>query len=58
MQNIAEMGVCFAQFSRSLGRVLQKLAKIEQTSIFPIHFTNCQFNCIIFVWNNEFSQKL
>ena len=50
-QNITKMGV-FCWFSkRSLGRVLQKLAQI---SIFPINFTNCQFNCIIFVkeeWN-------
>ena len=22
---------------------------IEQISIFPINFTNCQFNCIVFV---------
>ena len=37
-----------------MGRVLQKLVEIEQISIFPINFTNCQFNCIIFVkeqWN-------
>ena len=45
-QNIAKMGV-FCSFSKgSLGRVLQKLAQIEQISIIPINFTNCQFNCI------------
>ena len=48
MQNIAKMGV-FCSFSEgSLGRVLQKLAQIEQISIFPINFIKCQFNCIIF----------
>ena len=49
MQNINNMGV-FCSFSKgSLGRVLQKLALIEQTSNFPINFTNCQFSCITFV---------
>ena len=49
MQNIAKMGV-FCSFSEgSLGRVLQKLAEVEQISIFPINFTKCQFNCTIFV---------
>ena len=48
-RNISKMGV-FSSFSEgSLERVLQKLAKIEQISIFPINFTNCQFNCIVFV---------
>ena len=48
VRNISKMGV-FCSFSEgSLGRVLQKLASIEQTSIFPINFTNCQFNCIVF----------
>ena len=55
VQNIAKMND-FCSFSEgSLGQVLQKLAKIEQISIFPINFTNCKFNCIIFV---EISQKL
>ena len=46
MQNIATMCV-FCSFSEvSLGRVLQKLAYIEQISIFPINLTNCRFNCI------------
>ena len=49
VRNISKMGV-FCSFSEgSLGRVLQKLAQIEQISIFPINFTNCQFNCIVFV---------
>ena len=49
MQNIAKMGV-FCPFSEgSLGRVLQKLPQVEQMSNFPINFTDCQFNCIIFV---------
>ena len=49
VRNISKMGV-FCSFSEgSLGRVLQKLAYIEQISIFPINFTNCQFNCIVFV---------
>ena len=26
--------------------MLQKLTHLEQVSIFPIDFTNCQFNCI------------
>ena len=54
VQNIAKMNI-FCSFSEgSLGRVLQKLAKIEQISIFSINFTNCQLNCINFVkeqWN-------
>ena len=49
VRNISKMDV-FCSFSEgSLGRVLQKLAYIEQISIFPINFTNCQFNCIVFV---------
>ena len=49
VRNISKMGA-FCSFSEgSLGRVLQKLAEIEQISIFPINFTNCQFNCIVFV---------
>ena len=49
VQNIAKMGV-FCSFSNgNLARVLQKLEQIEQISIFPINFTNCQFNCTIFV---------
>ena len=49
VRNISKMGI-FCSFSEgSLGRVLQKLALIKQISIFPIHFTNCQFNCIVFV---------
>ena len=49
MKNITKMGI-FCSFSEvSLGQVLQKLALIEQVSIFPINFTNCQFNYIIFV---------
>ena len=44
VRNISKMGV-FGSFSEgSLRRVLQKLAKIEQISIFSINFTNCQFN--------------
>ena len=44
VQNIAKIGV-FCSFSEgSLEQVLQKLAKIEQISIFPINFTNCQLN--------------
>ena len=43
--NIAKMGV-FCSFSEgSIGPVLQKLVQIE----FPINFTKCQSNYIIFV---------
>ena len=49
MQNIAKMGILCSFSKGSLGRVLQKLAQIEQISNFPINFTNSQFNCIIFV---------
>ena len=51
VRNISKMGVFFAHFSEGgLGRVLQKLAfKVEEISIFPINFINCQFNCIVFV---------
>ena len=49
VRNISKMGI-FCSFSEgSLGRVLQKLAKIEEISIFLINFTNCQFNCLVFV---------
>ena len=47
--NIAKMGV-FCSFSEgSIGPVLQKLVQIEQIPIFPINFTECQSNYIIFV---------
>ena len=50
VQNIAKMRGFFCSFPEgSLGRVLQKLVLIKQISIFPINFTNCQFNCITFV---------
>ena len=49
VRNIAKMGVFYSFSAGRLGRVLQKLAKIEQISIFPINFANCQFNCIVFV---------
>ena len=40
VRNVAKMGV-FCSFSEgSLGRVLQKLAKIKQISVIPINFTN------------------
>ena len=49
MQNIAKMDV-FCSFSEgSLGRVLQRLAQIEQISIFPINFTKGQFSYLIFM---------
>ena len=54
VQNIAKMNI-FCSFSEgSLGRVLKKLALIEQISIFPISFTSCQFYCILFAkeWLN------
>ena len=47
VRNISKMGVFCSFFEGSLGRVLQKLVYIEQISIFPINFTNCQFNCIV-----------
>ena len=49
------MGV-FCSFSEeSLGQFLQKLANIEQI---PINFTNCQFNCIIFVKEQQNISKI
>ena len=58
VQNVTKIGV-FCWFSEgSMGRILQKLAQIEQILIFPINCTNCQLNCIIFSKNNEVSQKL
>ena len=42
MQNTTKMGI-FCPFSE---RVLQKLAQIEQISIFPVNFNRCQFTCI------------
>ena len=60
-QNITKISV-FCLFSEgSLGRGLQKLAQIEQISIFCIeNFTNCQFNCTVFVKKQyaENSQQL
>ena len=47
-QNIAKM-LFFLHSEGSLERVLQKLAQIEQISIFSINFMNCQFNCIIII---------
>ena len=49
VQNIDNMGVLCSFSEGRLGRVLQKLALIEQMLIFPINFANCQFNCITFV---------
>ena len=49
VQNISKMSAFCSFYEGGLGRVLQKLAYMEQISIFPINFTNCQFNCIDFV---------
>ena len=48
-QNITKLNV-FADFPRGAwGELLQKLAQIEQVSIFLINFANCQLNSIVFI---------
>ena len=49
MQNIAKMGVFCSFTEGNLERVFKSWLDGEQISIFPINFTSCQFNCIIFV---------
>ena len=58
MQNIAKIGV-FSSFPRGAwGEFYKSWLKIEQILIFPINFTKCQFNCIIFVKEHRNLSKI